>query len=168
MKQPLFIVTGAPGAGKSAALVSFLTLSSGYLAFDIDWLTESASKLTGKSIIFDNASWAPYRAVWLEVMHSVHKNARTPVLFASIDKPDLAPLHTNWAASVEWLLLDCSDSIREERLNGRANWTTEMLKEAKADAAALRETIQDVIDTTKRSPGDVAQLIRDWLQAKTL
>lgn len=86
------IVTGAPGAGKSTALAAFLQLNSAYIAFDIDWLLEPASRLAGKDIRVEPASWLPYNALWLEMMRAIRENSRVPVLFAPLDERDL-PAH---------------------------------------------------------------------------
>jgi broad-specificity NMP kinase len=63
MKYVLHIVTGAPGAGKSTTLAAFLRLKSEYVAFDIDWLAQPASRLAGKDILFDPSTWKPYGEV---------------------------------------------------------------------------------------------------------
>ena len=60
MKRNLLFVTGAPGAGKSTTLDALLKIDSEYIAFDIDWLIESASALVEKDIRFDPGTWKPY------------------------------------------------------------------------------------------------------------
>ena len=45
MDDRIYLVTGAPGSGKTTALERFLRLNSEYIAFDIDWLTGRVSIL---------------------------------------------------------------------------------------------------------------------------
>ena len=160
----LYIATGAPGAGKSATLDAFLALRTPYAAFDIDWLAETASDLAGASIIHDPATWRPYRALWFEILHAVARNDRVPVLFASIDKNDVADVgQPAWCGGIEWLLLDCSDAVRRERLARRRGWTEAMIAEALGDAKALRATIGNTIDTGAHPPHEVVARILAWL-----
>jgi dephospho-CoA kinase len=63
MKYDINIVTGAPGSGKSTALEAFLSLETEYIAFDIDWLAESAGRLANKNIFTDSSTWKPYGAL---------------------------------------------------------------------------------------------------------
>ena len=59
MKYPLSIVTGTSGSGKSTIPQAFLKLHSTYLAFDIDWLAETASGLAGKDVYTAPSTWKP-------------------------------------------------------------------------------------------------------------
>jgi hypothetical protein len=119
MSDRLSIITGAPGAGKSATLDAFLALGTPYLAFDIDWLAQAASDLARAPILSDPETWQPYRVVWFEVLHAVLMNGHIPVLFAVIDRADVAGIGPlPWCSGINWLLLDCSDRVR--RALGRA------------------------------------------------
>ncbi|MEJ7654320.1 MAG: hypothetical protein WKH64_13850 [Chloroflexia bacterium] len=109
MKPKLYVVTGAPGSGKSAALDAFVRLRTPYLAFDIDWLGVVASDLAGRSIFFDRSKLGPYGALWFEVLHSVFRNGRVAVFFTPNDPSDFEAIGLPaWCSGVEWLLLDCA------------------------------------------------------------
>jgi hypothetical protein len=160
----LHIVTGAPGSGKSTALNAFLRIQSPYLAFDIDWLTVSASQLAGRDIIFDRTTWPSYNAVWFDVLHAIHKNSKIAVFFAPLDQRDVAAYgQPAWCDRIEWLLLDCADTIRYDRLQRRAGWTTDMIAESILDAQVLRQQIVERIDTNTYTPDEVATTILTWL-----
>ena len=158
------LVTGAPGAGKSAACEAFLIIRSEYLAFDIDWLTIAASELAGRDIIWERRTWPAYGRVWFEVLHSAARNGQVPVLFTPHDRRDIDTIGgLDWCGGLEWLRLDCDDDTRRNRLEARPGWTADMIDDAIADARYLRATVQPSLDTTSLSPEAVAKQILDWL-----
>lgn len=158
----LFIVTGAPGSGKSTALEAFLALNSGYLAFDMDWLLAAASTLAGKDIRFAASRWKAYNQLWLEVLHGVVRNSAVPILFAPISPEDELP---PWCSKVEWLLLDCPDTVRRQCLSHRSDWGEAQTDEALQDAHSLRGQIETVIATDQLSPNSVAEKIQHWVHS---
>ena len=115
------VVTGAPGSGKSTVVAELLKLETDLIIFDIDWLADAAGELAGTSIYFDSSIGKPYLKLWFEVINSIIKNGRnTSLLYPPIDKRDVAEaLGSNEAAPVRWLLLDCSNEVREKRLRRR-------------------------------------------------
>ena len=64
----------------STTVEALMALGTDYLAFDIDWLAESASDLAGKSIYFEPTTWQPYGVLWNEVLYAIYRNGRTPIL----------------------------------------------------------------------------------------
>ncbi len=86
------------------------------------------------------------------------------MLFAAIDEGDIEELgDIAWCGGIAWLLLDCGDSVRRERLRRREGWSEAMIDDALADAAALRVAVQRRVDTGAQSPGQIAQAILSWL-----
>lgn len=165
MKYPLYIITGAPGSGKSTTLEAFLKLHTDYIAFDIDWLADAASLLAGKNIYTDSSTWKPYGVVWFEVLHSIYKNHQTPLFFTPTDPQDIEQHgRPTWCGDIHWMLLDCNNQTRRTRLAQRADWTEVMVEEAIADAYILREAIPLRLDTGHLPPNKVAKKIVDWLK----
>ena len=75
MKYDMYVVTGAPGSGKTTALEAFLSLETDYIAFDIDWLAIPAGTLANRSIFTDPSTWKPYAALWFEIIHCAISDA---------------------------------------------------------------------------------------------
>jgi len=87
-KYSLYLVAGAPGAGKSTTVEALLRVDSAFVFFDIDWLAAPASALFGHDIRFAPESWKPYGELWFSVLHAVVQNGRVPVLFTPGDPSD--------------------------------------------------------------------------------
>ncbi len=154
------IVTGAPGTGKSTTVQALLALKTECIVFDIDWLSDSASSLAGRSIYTDASTWEPYRKLWFEILKGISLNHQVTVLFAPISKQDIEGLVDK--ATISWLLLDCSDNERIKRLEQR-RWSQDKIQEALNDANELRQEVSDVIDTSNKTPEEVAKKILEWL-----
>lgn len=165
MDYTLYMVSGAPGSGKSTILQAFIGLKSGYMAFDIDWLAETASGLAGKDIYFSPSTWKAYSTLWFEVLHSVYKNGYTPVFFSPNDPKDIERYgQPAWCREIHWFLLDCEDRTRAERLARRPGWTEARMAEAISDAHDLRQAISIRADTGLLTPEAAAAEILVWLQ----
>ena len=54
----VYIVTGAPGAGKTTALGALLRLRTDYIIVDGDWLLGAASDLAKASVLSDRSDVA--------------------------------------------------------------------------------------------------------------
>ena len=163
MTDVLHLVTGAPGAGKSTTVKALLGLGSPFIFFDIDWLAAPASALYGRDIRFAPESWGSYGELWFSVLHAVFQNGQTPVLFTPADPSDYGGALPEWCGGLEWLLLDCDDDVRLERLRQRG-WSGARLREAVQDAAVLRKLVLRRSDTGNLSPDKVAEQVLRWLK----
>ena len=161
----LHIVTGAPGAGKTTALEAFLALKTNYIAFDIDWLIHSASALAQRNIFSDETTWPAYGQLWFDVLQTAARNGYPPVFFTPNTPADLDHLgRPDWCTHMRWILLDCPDRVRRERLRQRMGWTETNIQEALEDAEELRGIIPHRLDTSADSPDEIASLLLDWLK----
>lgn len=161
----LHIVTGAPGAGKSTSAEAFLALQTNYVAFDSDWLIGSASELAQRDIHTDPTTWPAYGKVWSDVLHAAVRNGISPLFFVPNTPEDLEPLkQQEWCTGLRWLLLDCPDAVRRERLAQRNRTDEAKIQEAIEDAAELRDFGFDTLDTSQFNPSEIAQQLFHWLK----
>ena len=161
---PLAIVTGAPGAGKSATVAALLRLRRDYLVFDADWLLPDLSALAGRSLVETTDLWPSYRRLWVTVARMVERNGRQTVLFIPLEPGELAAaLPDDWRGAARWCLLDCDDATRLARLRLRG-WDAGAIDEAIRDAAALRAQIPRIIDSGRLAVTAVAAEIDRWLR----
>ncbi len=161
----LLFVSGAPGSGKSSIVQVLLeraptTLPSGdLLVFDADWLLEPTSELTGQDMTTAASLWPAYTRVWLRVLEMVARNGRSAALFTPSTPRDLS--FVRWPVRVDSCLLDCDDSTRRERLRQR-DWPDGEIAEAIADAAALRQQAEFIVDTSRVTPDEAAAAVQSW------
>jgi len=166
MPSDLLIVTGAPGSGKSSTASALVQLGSPYAIFDIDWLADAAGELAGRSIYSDSTTWGPYRRLWHEILCSVARNDIQPIFFCPNTPSDLEGLgKAEWCNSISWLLLDCDERTRRERLDVRSDWSAERKMEAMKDARELRRLIDQTLDTSLLLPGEVARKVLGWAES---
>ena len=161
---PLNIVAGAPGAGKSTVVQACLAAGTTFVAFDMDWLIGTASKLAKDDIHFNPALWPLYNGLWLDVIHATCRNGLTPVLFAPLAPSDLPALPA-WCPRVNWFLLDCPDDILTARLTARA-WAHSRIAQALKDAADLRSVLcAPIIDTAQTEPPEIVASLEQWIRS---
>jgi hypothetical protein len=161
----LWLVTGAPGAGKSAIAEALLALPSAALVCDIDWLIGPVSALVGQPIEEARQLWPAYNRLWLAILAMMARNRRPVIFFSPLDRAEVAAAAP--AAPLDahhWCLLDCDDATRTARLAARG-WTPAMIAEALEDARTLRDQIHHVIDTSRTTPAEAAAQVERWFLA---
>jgi hypothetical protein len=152
----LFVVTGAPGAGKSTVVPELLRLRSGQLiVMDMDELLDHEGRVLGILIADKSAAqiWPAYNALWLRITELVRRSG-TPVLLLTPAVPTELP-------EGRWLHLDCPDAIRRKRLTER-DWPEEQIADALDDAAELRKLVPRSVPGDG-TPEDSARLILAWV-----
>ncbi|WP_344843886.1 AAA family ATPase [Kribbella ginsengisoli] len=152
----LFVVTGAPGAGKSTVVPELLRLRSKQLVvMDMDELLDHEGRVLGILIADKSAEqkWPAYNALWLRITELVRRSG-TPVLLLTPGVPTELP-------EGRWLHLDCPDAIRRKRLAERG-WPEEQIADALEDAAELRKLVPRSVPGDG-TPEESAQLILAWV-----
>ncbi|WBQ05760.1 AAA family ATPase [Kribbella sp. CA-293567] len=152
----LFVVAGAPGAGKSTVIPELLRLRSQPLVvMDMDELLDDDGRLLGIEIAAPSAApiWPAYNALWLRITELVRRSG-TPMLLLSPAIPAELP-------EGHWLHLDCPDTVRRRRLADRG-WPEQRIVKALEDAAELRKLVPQSV-AGESTPEESARRILDWV-----
>jgi len=163
-RAPLFAVTGASGSGKSTLLAPLARALAGRCAtFDVDWLLDAAGELSGSQPI----SWPAFSSAWLAVAHGAAQFGLPTVLLGPTVPANLEaqPLR-RWLGSIHYLLLDCPDDVRRERIEARPPWRSRDTDEQVSFGRWLRDNIPDRVDTSRGTPEDVAAEVAAWVTAR--
>jgi predicted ABC-type ATPase len=160
-RRPLFIVTGASGSGKTAVLAPLARRLEGRcITFDIDWLLDAATRLSGSQQIH----WPALRDAWLAVAHGVAQSGMPTVLLGPLIPEHLETLPTRrWIAGTHFITLDCPDDLRRARISGRPPWRSRDIEEQVEFGRWLRSNIADRVDTSSGTPEDTAAVIAAWV-----
>ena len=159
--QPLFIVTGASGSGKTAVLGPLARRMAGRcVTFDADWLLGAAGTLSGSQPI----SWPAFRDAWLAVAHGVAQSGIPTVLLGPFMPGQLDQLPARrWISDIHFIVLDCPDDLRRARISARPPWRSRDIEEQVQFGRWLRRNIADRVDTSSGTPEHTAAAIATWI-----
>ena len=159
---PLFLVTGAPGVGKTTLLPELVRLGQGLVVIDQDELLEDGA-LLGVPIAFPDAepNWPAYNRMWDRIVHIVRRAGHPVLLLGPTPYPEELATTADPDGPLHWALLDCADQLRRARLRARG-WSAEWVEDAVADAAETRELIPTVITTDDEDAEKIALRILSW------
>jgi len=123
LQQPLFIITGAGGTGKTTvclALVSVLT-ECVVMESDILWGVVPATP---------EDNYRNYRNVWLRIAKNIGQAGRPVVLGGTIlpDQIEDCP-ERRYFSTIDYLAMVCDDDLLIERLQSRPTWRQTHLPE---------------------------------------
>lgn len=157
-KLPLFIVTGASGAGKTTVIGDLRKISPDFDVFDVDAIHP-----------FIRDDWQKIRNIWLRVARSIAESGRITILCGTMMPWDVEKCEDYSCFShIYYLNLHCNDEDRERRLRAR-NWPEEMIQEHKNFAKWLLENADKaytppmpIVDTSNTEVAEVAAQIREW------
>jgi hypothetical protein len=143
-------VLGAPGSGKTAVARPLAALLPGHSIVDWDVLMDPAAALAGRPIRHSPSTWPAYRDLVRAVIGLL---APRPVVLLGVCTPSEL---RDWPISA-WVLLDCADQERRRRLDSEGR--PDDIDSAITDARQYRALGLPVIDTTSRTPAQVAAAI---------
>jgi broad-specificity NMP kinase len=158
---PLFIVTGASGAGKTSVVEELQEIMPDWHVFETDILWDSGR------------DWHFVRQNWLRIAHRIAQTGRPTILCGThlpehLDACD----HREFFSQVHYLILHCEDATLAARLQARPVWheqTEAFIAEQRRfnqwlveNAATAFDPPAALVDTTGASALEVAQRIRDW------
>lgn len=157
---PLFVVTGASGAGKTTIMEPLRRLLPDCDVFEAD-LTLQVSAL----------GWEAWRDTWLLLAHGVALNGRVTVLCGSLLPDQLESLPARkLLGPIHFCNLDCPGEILAGRLRARPSWRLRhgsietAVLEHQRFAAWLRGHIEPSFDTSKLSPDEAAEHVAAWVR----
>ena len=160
--EPLFVVTGASGSGKTAIFAPLARALAGRcVTFDVDWLLDAAGALSGGRPI----AWPAFWEAWLAVAHGVAQSGKPTVLLGSLMPPLDGLASRRWVGDIHYLLLDCTDDLRHDRIESRPPWRQHDIEKQTAFANWLRSQIPDRVDTSDKTPEDTATAVASWVTA---
>jgi broad-specificity NMP kinase len=140
-------VLGAPGSGKSTVAEPLASLLPTHVVLDWDAFMVPAAALAGREITQHRQTWPAYRQLVGAVVATI---AHLPVVLLTVCTPDEL---SGWPIDA-WVLLDCTDEERRQRLGQQSS--PDRLAEGAQDAEAYRSLGLPVIDTTGHTPAEVA------------
>jgi gluconate kinase len=162
--KPLFVVTGASGSGKTTVTGPLARRLRGRcITFDVDWLLDPAGELSGGQPI----RWPAFRDAWLAVAHGVAQSGMPTVLLGPFIPEHLDGLAARrWVGDIHFLVLDCPDDLRRERMQARPSWRSRDLEEQAEFGRWLRRHIAKAVDTSHGTPEDAAAAIAAWVTGR--
>lgn len=160
----LCIVTGAPGAGKTALLDEL----KGYpfAAVEFDELPEPDGSLLGIGITSPSAEpvWPAYNRLWAKIAAMMLRGGGPVLVLCPLapDEWDKAAASIAGLPRADWARLDCDDPDRRARLAARG-WDAEEIADALTDADELRRAVGREFSTSRRTVADVAAAVAQWM-----
>lgn len=156
---PLFVVTGASGAGKSTITGPLRSLLPRCLVVETDVILHVAA-----------LGWDTWRNTWLQLAHAAALGGQATVLTGSLTPDQLERLPARkLIGPIHFALLDCPDDVLAGRLRARPAWrassTEAKIAEHQRFAAWLRARITPSFDTSAAGAAEVADRVAAWVQA---
>ena len=170
LRQPLFIVTGASGTGKTTVGLRLGAALPGHVVLDSDILwCAPFETLEGT-----DADPQPFRTVWLRMAKNIGQAGRPVVLLGSaLPEQFESSRERRYFDRVHYLTLVCSDEALDRRLCARPAWrksgTAEMRQVMREfnrwlrDHAATTKPPMAVIDTTAMSIEAAVGAVANWV-----
>jgi len=167
---PLFVVAGAPGAGKTTVRPHLVRLAHGPVVMEMDEILEDGT-LLGVPIADPAAApvWPAYDRLWSRIVRMVRRAGHPVVLLAPAPSPEAlsdGSASEDLDGRVHWSLLDCAEPARRERLRARG-WSTEAIDDAVAEVARVRPLLSTVFDNDAATPEECAARILTWVRGHT-
>jgi hypothetical protein len=162
---PLFIVTGASGAGKTAVVPELRRLLPEWEVFETDILWDSGG------------DWFFVKQNWLRIAHSIAQSGRPTLLCGTLLPEDVDRCdHREFFSQVHYLSPHCDALTLVARLRARPGsrgctqeFIAEHLKFSQwllDHATTVFDPPLETVDTTHSSVAEVAVRIRDWALAR--
>ncbi len=170
LQQPLFIITGASGAGKSTACLALVPAlpECVVLESDILWGLIPASP---------DDDYRAYRNVWLRLAKNIGQAGRPVVLCGSAVPAQFERCpERRYFATLHYLALVCDDAALAERLRQRPGWRSADAPEVVERMVRFNRWLKDhaetsqppimLYDTTNRSVPETTAALAQWVRER--
>lgn len=149
--QPLVVLSGASGAGKSTIVPLLIERLAGTcVVFDVDLLIDPLREASPDRSL----EWDAFRDTWLHVAAGLAQNRLPTVLVGPFIPDHLETLPgRELVGEIAYGVLDCSDDVRRARIEARPSWRLRDIDEQVAFGAWLRMNLMPVFDTDAVLPG---------------
>lgn len=161
-RQPLMVLTGASGAGKSTIVPLLIERLAGTcVVFDVDWLIDPLRDAPPDR----GVAWESFRDTWLHVAAGLAQNRLPTVLVGPFIPEHLDDLPgRELVGDIAYGVLDCSDDVRRVRIETRPSWRLRDIDEQVAFGAWLRTNLTPVFDTDTATPTETADAVAGWIR----
>ena len=176
-RHPLFVLTGASGAGKTAVCLELARAQVAgapwapdcvFLEQDILWRAEFADPENG---------YRPFRNMWLRVAKNVGQGGRPVFLCGSaVPRQYEACPERRYFAAIHYLALVCDDDLLVERLEAWPGWRRSgdagFVREMVAFNRWFRENAQHteppiaLLDNAALSVQECAERVAEWVRSR--
>lgn len=100
----------------------------------------------------------------LAVAHGVAQSGRPTVLLAPLGPGTLESLPARrWIADIRYLVLDCPDDVRRQRMAARPAWRLHDVEDQVSWGRWLRVNVPDRVDTAVGTRADCAAAVASWV-----
>lgn len=168
LRLPLFVITGASGAGKSSACLALAAKTKDFVVMDSDILWRSE---------FDqpDTDYRNYREMCLRVCKNISQAGKPVVLCgASLPEQFEQCVERRYFSEIHYLALVCSDEALESRLRSRPAWRNssdeEYIKTHVAFNRWLKENARhtepptSLVDTSEITVDESVERVEEWLR----
>ena len=169
LRQPLLVITGASGTGKSTIALQIVVEQSAIVCLDSDilWRDEFSKP--------DN-DFKDYRNLWLRMAKNIGQNGRPVALFGSATPGQFEQCpESRYFSAIHYLALVCNESELTKRLKARPAWRnsgTEVVIEGMTkfnhwliDNAARSNPPMSLLDTSGLKLQESVEATRKWMSA---
>lgn len=172
-RKPLWVVGGASGSGKSTVCQALLGQLAGRVLLDSDllWREEFNTPADGFAGFFET---------WLRLAAAIHQSGGPVVLFGAgfaVPANLETRVYRRYLGPIHYLALVCDDETLRARLRARPAWRGSGSEAFVAQQLEFNRWLQEVgpqsaldytvVDTTLLSLAPTAQILADWVTART-
>jgi hypothetical protein len=155
----LYVLAGAPGAGKTAAVGPLRQVLGGVVVLDMDEFLEPAGVLAGADLHVAAEHWPAYGELCQRLVGAVVASGVDCLLLTPLEPDEVGPRF----AGARWAVLDCADGMRRQRL-ARRPMDPAGIEDALRDAAWLR-TLGLPVLSSAGTVADTGRAVADWVRA---